>query len=315
MYRALFALAAVLALQATSLHAGAECTAGNPNAGLAESTPTSALTDRGDGTVTHALTGLMWKRCPHGLSGANCDSGTAALLSWRAALASSVTDTTGGHSDWRLPNKNELESIVETCGHSPAINQTMFPATPGSIGGPGFWSGTSWSLLLDFPPYFVWVIDFHDGAMRTPDKAGTRYVRLVRSGRLFDEFDAQHPTSVVVSLNADANSVGAEYDALTDGLLVFRYLFGLTGPSLTAGAIGETATRNDPTEIMNYLDGIDTSLDVDRNGTTDALTDGLLIIRYLFGLRGSSLVAGAVDALGQRTSVTDIEMYIQSLMP
>ena len=35
-------------------------------------------------------------------------------------------------------------------------------------------------------------------------------------------------------------------------------------------------------------------LDIDGNGSYDALTDGLLILRYLFGLSGDSLVAGVV---------------------
>jgi hypothetical protein len=116
-------------------------------------------------------------------------------------------------------------------------------------------------------------------------------------------------------LDVDASITATKYDALTDGLLVIRYLFGLTGPSLTAGALGSTATRTDPAAIKTYLDGIRTSLDIDGNGTADALTDGLLIIRYLFGLRGSSLIAGAVDPLATRTTAPAIEAYIQTLMP
>jgi hypothetical protein len=90
------------------------------------------------------------------------------------------------------------------------------------------------------------------------------------------------------------------YDALTDGLLVIRYLSGLTGASLTSGAIGTGAMRSDPSVIATYFSGIRAQLDVDGDGYPDALTDGLLIIRYLFGLRGSSLTAGAVNPLGTR---------------
>jgi hypothetical protein len=117
------------------------------------------------------------------------------------------------------------------------------------------------------------------------------------------------------TLDVDASVTATKYDALTDGLVIIRYLFGLTGTSLTSGALGGTATRSDPVAVKAYLDGIRTSLDIDGNGTADALTDGLLIIRYLFGLRGASLVAGAVDPLGSRKTATDIETYIQTLMP
>ncbi|MBK7472314.1 MAG: hypothetical protein IPI73_18565 [Betaproteobacteria bacterium] len=67
--------------------------------------------------------------------------------------------------------------------------------------------------------------------------------------------------------------------------------------------------------IKAYLDGIRPSLDIDGNLTSDALTDGLLILRYMFGLHGASLTAGAFDPAGSRTDVTDIEAYILSLMP
>jgi len=126
----------------------------------------------------------------------------------------------------------------------------------------------------------------------------------------------QAVTSVVATtLDVDASIGAARYDALTDGVLVIRYLFNLTGPALTAGALGTTATRTDPAAIEAYLDGIRLLLDIDGNGTTDALTDGLLIQRYLFGLRGDSLIAGALDPLATRTTAATIEAYIESLMP
>jgi hypothetical protein len=126
-------------------------------------------------------------------------------------------------------------------------------------------------------------------------------------------------TPVVVptpaSLDIDASISATKYDALTDGLIAIRYLFGLTGPSLTSGALGATATRTDPAALKTHLDGIRTALDVDGNGTADALTDGLLILRYLFGLRGDSLIHGAVDPQATRTTAPAIEGYIVSLMP
>ena len=51
------------------------------------------------------------------------------------------------------------------------------------------------------------------------------------------------------------------------------------------------------------------------NGRVDALTDGLLVIRYLFGLRGAALIANAVDPAGTRKTAADIEAYLQTLIP
>jgi len=116
-------------------------------------------------------------------------------------------------------------------------------------------------------------------------------------------------------LDVDASLTVTQYDALTDGLLVIRYLFGLTGTALTNGALGGTATRTDPAAIKTYLDTIRPLLDIDGNDSADALTDGLLIIRYLFGLRGPALIAGALDPLATRATPAAIEAWLQTLVP
>ena len=120
---------------------------------------------------------------------------------------------------------------------------------------------------------------------------------------------------VVGTLDIDASGAPTRYDALTDGLMTLRYLFGLTDTSLTNSALGGTATRTLPADIKAYLDAIRVDLDVDGNGSADALTDGLLILRYLFGIQGPSLIAGAVGTNATRTTAPDIQAYIQSLMP
>ena len=114
-----------------------------------------------------------------------------------------------------------------------------------------------------------------------------------------------------MSIDIDGNG---NYDALTDGLLIIRYLFGLSGNALTSGAIGATPIRSTPSAITIFLDGIRPQLDIDGNGQVDALTDGLMLLRYLFGLRGAALTAGAMGA-GPSRSGAEIETYIRSLMP
>jgi hypothetical protein len=314
MYLNSFALASGIFLLVAGFQARAvtSCTAGNPNTtSVVETTPTTAFVNNNDGTVTHGLTGLMWKQCAQGLSGAACTSGTPLATTWSAALAVAVADTTAGHADWRLPNKKELQSIVESCGFGPAINQIIFPATPGSLTQWFFWSSSSYFT----EPAGAAIVSFSGGQTGYGGKSTLAHVRLVRGGRSFDSFDAQHPTAIKTVLDADASINESQYDALTDGLLIIRYLFGLAGPSLTSGALGAMATRTEPAAVTAYLDGVRTSLDIDGNGIADALTDGLLMIRYLFGLRGTSLVSGAVDSLGTRPTAQDIEPYLRSLMP
>ena len=112
-------------------------------------------------------------------------------------------------------------------------------------------------------------------------------------------------------LDIDANG---EYDALTDGLLLLRGTFGLTDSALINGALAANAGHTTAQEVSSKIDQVYDLVDIDANGKTDALTDGLVILRYLFGLRGDVLVNGVIAADATRTSVSEIEAYIESLM-
>ena len=52
------------------------------------------------------------------------------------------------------------------------------------------------------------------------------------------------------------------------------------------------------------------SMDVDGNGRIESTTDGLLMMRYMLGIRGSALVSGALGAGASRTLPADIENYL-----
>ena len=97
--------------------------------------------------------------------------------------------------------------------------------------------------------------------------------------------------SETFSLDVDGDGQAA---ALTDGLLIIRYLFGFNGTALVSGALGSDATVTSADAIVTHLDTHKAAFDIDGDGSTLPLTDGLLIIRYLFGFEGAALVAGAV---------------------
>jgi len=54
---------------------------------------------------------------------------------------------------------------------------------------------------------------------------------------------------------------------------------------------------------------------VDGNGQIDALTDGLLTLRYLFGLQGDTLINGVVADDATRKTAEEIETHLETLMP
>ena len=123
---------------------------------------------------------------------------------------------------------------------------------------------------------------------------------------------ADNDTDPNDAINWDIDSNGST-DALTDGLLAMRYLLGLTGEPLIREAIGIGANRSDADRIVTYLDGArDTMLDVDGNGRADAFTDGMLAVRYLFGLTGDSLIDGAIGAGALRNTASEISAFLQS---
>lgn len=175
------ALCLLIALAPALGHAA--CSAANPNPGLEEATPSANFADNADGTVTDAKTGLTWKRCSEGQTwnGTTC-TGSATPFAWDGALLGARNAGFAGLADWRLPNANELQAIVESCGYAPSINDTVFPATPAL----GFWSSTT----SQANSANGWTIDFSSGAFNAESKTNVNYVRLVRDGQSFAEFDA-----------------------------------------------------------------------------------------------------------------------------
>ena len=129
-----------------------------------------AYTDNGDGTISDAATGLMWKKCSEGKTGVTCATGANATKTWTQALAVCEADTTGGHTDWRLPNIMELFSIVDFGRAAPSINPLFNLQTD------TYWSSTSQKQGTDQ----AWSVTFIGGVVYNLSKSGTYYVRCVR---------------------------------------------------------------------------------------------------------------------------------------
>ena len=104
-------------------------------------------------------------------------------------------------------------------------------------------------------------------------------------------------------------------EPLTDGLIILRYLFGFTDAALLSGALADNATRRSSEAITEYLKAHEGRLDVDADGRAEPLTDGLLLLRFLFGFEESALVTGAISSNAQRPEPAAIADFIQSQLP
>ena len=143
---------------------------------IVSTTPDAGFTLRNDGTAIHNVTGLTWMRCSLGQNwdGKGC-GGTATAYTWEAALQAAAKQSFAGQSDWRLPSRNELETILEESCHSPAINEKVFPATPPAY----YWTSSPYTGLANG----AWSVDFGYGSVNASVKTGNLNVRLVRGGR------------------------------------------------------------------------------------------------------------------------------------
>lgn len=159
----------------------------------------------------------------------------------------------------------------------------------------------------------------------------------IRSGFFFLAFFTLILLSVVVSSSSDPDDNASSHfmmsnpalasgdwdidnngqaDALTDGLLFLRYAFGLTGDALVSGVVASDAQYTTASDIEQELATVYTSSgDIDGNGEVDALTDGLLLLRYLFGLDGDTLTAGVIGNGATLTDSAALETYLSTLMP
>lgn len=128
--------------------------------------PGSRFTDNKDGTVTDGLTGLVWMKN----AGCFAPSNWTAALNLANQLASGQCGLTDGSTpgQWRMPNANELESLVDISRSNPAVSGGS-PFTNISMAN-AYWSSTSYMASSPFnfantsgAPSSAMAIRFTDG--------------------------------------------------------------------------------------------------------------------------------------------------------
>jgi hypothetical protein len=154
--------------------------------------------DNGDGTITDTKTGLMWEKKDQEVGGVH---NYGNLYTWGMAASPYTMNGTmvtsflatlntepcfAGHCDWRIPNRFELESLLNLQNAYPAVD-LMFKTnctsgcsvlTCSCTQSFFYWSSTTVVTGLEY----AWNLDFGGGSVITGDKDSNGYVRAVRGG-------------------------------------------------------------------------------------------------------------------------------------
>jgi alpha-tubulin suppressor-like RCC1 family protein len=117
-------------------------------------------------------------------------------------------------------------------------------------------------------------------------------------------------------LDIDASGGTNAFSATTDGLLIQRFLGNPGTEPMRNAALNPVAERTHPQLIHRQLASLHPLLDVDGNGQRTPQNDGLLVIRFLVGFRGTALTSGALSTSPPATRTdAQIESYLTGLLP
>jgi len=135
--------------------------------------PTPRFTDNGNGTVTDNLTGLIWTK----------NANAFGTRTWVQALSDAnglhdgIAGLTDGSKagDWRLPNVQELQSLVDYGRSAPSLPAGhQFTGVQVAY----YWSSTTFVQTTGS----TWTVFFNGGGVYPSEKSSIYYVWCVRGG-------------------------------------------------------------------------------------------------------------------------------------
>ncbi|MBF0628701.1 MAG: DUF1566 domain-containing protein [Magnetococcales bacterium] len=137
--------------------------------------PVPRFTDAGDGTIVDHLTSLVW------MKNANCwdrqtwESGLNLIAGLNAGSQTCAGYTSGRHTDWRLPNVDELQSLLDFSRTTELPAGHPFVSVQNSY----YWSSTTYAANSNN----AWTVSFATGYVGTGAKPNISFIWPVRGGQ------------------------------------------------------------------------------------------------------------------------------------
>ena len=192
--------------------------------------PEPRFTDHGDGTATDNLTGLMWCKTQLGMN------------SWAGALNACNGLMVAGHTDWRLPNINELETLVDYGQKYP--NPTLPQGHP-FTSFPGGTTVRIWSSSTPSGTDYGYIVDFYNGHIDATSKGYGCYVMACRGGMEIDEEIPEPVGQYPLPQTGQTNSVASSDDGDVQA--------GIASPSPRFQQITADGIRDNLTGLLWYI--------------------------------------------------------------
>jgi len=124
------------------------------------------FTRNANGVVTDSRTNLEWQ---------DDYSNNIKEATWQSAIDYCENLNLDANSDWRLPNLNELTSLVDDTKYTPAINPTFVNTNS------NYWSSTS--VVNNSNDAWVVYFDYGNQGNDGNKDNNSYYVRCVRAGQ------------------------------------------------------------------------------------------------------------------------------------
>jgi len=238
--------------------------------------PWPRFIDNWDGTVTDRLTGLEWTR----------DAG--AVKPWPEAFDYVKALTTGGHSDWRLPNAVELQSLID--------DSRAYPAIPWPNPFINVWSfGCDMSLTsCDYTTSDAWAMHMGNGVVFYEGRTDNVFIWPVRSETCVASYGSYNKSFMgLQSMDRAPAVVSHKYH---DGEFDYHFALGLFNGEALAD--------------LNPL--LSTGKNLPADSTRDGAVNWRLALDYIKKLNAESYLGHADWRLPNKNELRSLTSYSRS---